>query len=46
MQVLEETDPNDTDIANESMKRLPTFGLLFQDPEEETYVDKLKKSLN
>lgn len=44
--VLEETDPNDTDIANESMKRLPTFGLLFQDPEEETYVDKLKKSLN
>jgi hypothetical protein len=43
--VLEEADPDDADILNSSMKRLPMFGLQFQDPEEENYVDKLKKGL-
>jgi len=28
---------------DESLKRLPTFGLQYQDPDEETYIDKLKK---
>lgn len=43
--VLEEADPDDADILNSSMKRLPMFGLQFQDPDEENYVDKLKKGV-
>lgn len=41
--VLEESDPDNIEMLNESMKRLPMFGLQFQDPDEENYVDKLKK---
>ncbi len=44
--VLEESDPNDVETINESMKRLPMFGLQFQDPDEENYIDKLKKEQN
>ena len=25
------------------MKRLPEFGMKYQDPDEENYIDKLKK---
>lgn len=28
------------------MKRLPTFGLMYQDPDEENYIDILKKELD
>lgn len=41
--VVEETDPDDQELEQESMKRLPTFGLQYQDPDEENYIDKLKK---
>jgi hypothetical protein len=44
--VVEETSPDDEELKQESMKRLPTFGLQFQDPEEENYIDKLKKEYN
>jgi hypothetical protein len=38
--VVEEIDP---EMADEGMKRLPVFGLPYQDPEEETYIDKLRR---
>ncbi len=41
--VLEESDLDDLEIVNQSMKRLPMFGLQFQDPDEENYIDKLKR---
>lgn len=41
--VLEESDPTNQELDQECMKRLPTFGLQFQDPDEENYIDKLKK---
>lgn len=41
--VVEETNPDDEELEQESMKRLPTFGLQYQDPDEENYIDKLKK---
>ena len=41
--VVEETEPDDQELEQESMKRLPTFGLQYQDPDEENYIDKLKK---
>ncbi len=41
--VIEELDPDDSELENESLKRLPNFGLQYQDPEEDTYIDKLKK---
>ena len=44
--VLEESSTNDAEMLNESMKRLPMFGLKFQDPEEDNYVDKLKKGIS
>lgn len=39
---LEEKDPDDKDL-DVTFRRMPEFGLRFQDPEEETYVDKMKK---
>ncbi len=41
--VLEESDLNDIESLNQSMKRLPMFGLQFQDPDEENYIEKLKR---
>lgn len=41
--VVDETDPDEDGLEQESLKRLPTFGLPFQDPDEENYIDKLKK---
>lgn len=40
--VTEESSSNPEDLEA-SLGRLPTFGLTFQDPNEETYIDKLKK---
>jgi len=41
--VLEKnTKPNEESI----MRRLPEFGLKYQDPDEETYIDKLKREQN
>jgi hypothetical protein len=37
-------DMNKTDQDNEQvMKRMPKFGLNYQDPDEDNYIDKLKK---
>ena len=41
--VVEKIDENDVDAINEGLKRLPVFGTTFQDTEDESFVDKLKK---
>lgn len=41
--VVEELDSNDVDAMNEGLKRLPMFGTTYQDTEDESFVDKLKK---
>jgi len=41
--VVEECDENNQENMETSMRRLPVFGLSYQDPDEETYIDKLKK---
>jgi hypothetical protein len=43
--VVEPSDPNDSDTLNSSMERLPMFGLPYQDPEEETFIETLKKDM-
>lgn len=40
---IEDVDDQDIDNLETSMRRLPTFGLQYQDPDEENYIDKLKK---
>jgi len=41
--VIEKSDENKTEHISESMKRLPTFGIPFHDPEEETLIERLKR---
>lgn len=41
--VVEESDDVDADNIETSLRRLPVFGLSYQDPDEENYIDKLKK---
>jgi hypothetical protein len=41
--VVEESDPEDQIVRDESMKRLPVFGAAYQDTEDETFTEKLKK---
>jgi hypothetical protein len=36
-------DSGDLENADKLLSRLPTFGLNYQDPDEENYIDKLKK---
>ena len=43
---VEQSDPNVVENLNNSMDRLPTFGLQYQDPDEEDYVDRLKREHN
>ncbi len=40
--VVEKSDPEAADSLDNSMNRLPMFGLQYQDPDEENYIDKLK----
>ena len=40
--VVEQSDPNDIESINNSMERLPVFGLQYHDPDEETNIDKLR----
>jgi hypothetical protein len=42
--VISTSDDNYLENMETSMKRLPQFGLSYQDPDEENYIDKLKKS--
>lgn len=44
--VVEKLDPSDPDAISESLKRLPVFGITYQDTEDETFTDKLKKEYN
>ena len=43
--VVEKSNPDDVENLENSLNRLPTFGLQYQDPDEETYVDKLKREM-
>jgi hypothetical protein len=36
-------DEGQSEVSEESLQRLPVFGLRYQDPDEENYIDKLKK---
>ena len=41
--VVDKMDAADADDINESLKRLPVFGLTYEDTEDESFVNKLKK---
>jgi hypothetical protein len=41
--VVEKVDSGDVDAINEGLKRLPVFGITYQDTEDETFTEKLKK---
>jgi hypothetical protein len=44
--VVEESDPDDEEVQAQSMQRLPVFGLAYQDTEDETFTERLKKQYN
>lgn len=41
--VVEKINTGDVDAINEGLKRLPVFGVTYQDTEDETFTEKLKK---
>jgi hypothetical protein len=44
--VVEEADGTDVDRLDASMKRLPTFGNTYEDPDEETFSQTLRREFN
>lgn len=40
--VIEQVDPNDMSNLEESMKRLPVFGIPFEDPDDGDFIEQLR----